>query len=168
MCGGVAGALLAVNLFGSRLTKWAVRSGVTFVRLGVSAVLALLGAGLGSTVAAQDLPRFLQELIARKEASPSRSFDKIWRYQYNGETVYYIPASPLFSDSSSQLYDSAGELICKPDGGYTGRGDGRCPDFLEARSKGQLVWRDSRFETSQPESRGAEDDRSPSGVPPDA
>src|SRR5690606_29049647 len=112
----VAGALLAVNLFGSRLTKWAVRSGVTFVRLGVSAVLALLGAGLGSTVAAQDLPRFLQELIARKEASPSRSFDKIWRYQYNGETVYYIPASPLFSDSSSQLYDSAGELICKPDG----------------------------------------------------
>lgn len=121
------------------------------MRLTVSVVLALLGAGLGSTSSAQEstadaqeLPGFVKELIARQEASPGRSFVRIWRYQYKGETVYFVPQSQLMNDSTSALYSSAGELICKPDGGYFGNGDGRCSDFLQARSMGRLVWRDTR------------------------
>jgi hypothetical protein len=58
------------------------------------------------------LPPFIQQLIAKHEASPSRSFVKIWRYDYNGETVFFMPQSPLLPDSMSELYNNDGELIC--------------------------------------------------------
>ena len=35
-------------------------------------------------------------------------------------------------------------VICHPDGGITGRGDGRCPDFFVERRNERVVWRDQR------------------------
>jgi len=37
-------------------------------------------------------------------------------------------------DIPSVLYDTAGTVVCAPDGGFIGRGDGRCPDFISQRS----------------------------------
>jgi hypothetical protein len=66
----------------------------------------------------------------------------IWRYEYNGQTVYYLPAQCC--DQFSQLYDAKGNLICAPDGGFSGTGDGKCPDFAKTRKNGIVIWRDSR------------------------
>jgi hypothetical protein len=64
---------------------------------------------------------------------------------YRGEVVYFVPYLPC-CDIPSQLYDREGQVICAPDGGFTGAGDGKCPDFFELRSDGQKVWNDARVE----------------------
>ena len=67
---------------------------------------------------------------------------KVWQYEYKGELVYYIPA--YCCDIPSELYDSDCNFICSPDGGITGNGDNKCPDFFNSRTKEVLVWEDSR------------------------
>lgn len=67
---------------------------------------------------------------------------KIYRYQYNGETVYYIP--PRCCDIMSTLYDKNCRVICLPDGGISDKGDGKCPDFFTSRSDEKLIWEDER------------------------
>ncbi len=43
------------------------------------------------------------------------------------------------------LYDSECNLICAPDGGFTGNGDGRCPDgILSGIEFTKTVWQDER------------------------
>lgn len=66
----------------------------------------------------------------------------IWRYEYNAETVYYVP--PRCCDIFSDLYSSTGNMFCHPDGGITGRGDGRCSDFFERRKAEKQIWHDPR------------------------
>ena len=67
---------------------------------------------------------------------------KMWRYNYKSELVYYFTAPCC--DQFSRLYNGAGELIAYPDGGFTGRGDGRCADFVATRTQGYLLWQDPR------------------------
>jgi hypothetical protein len=66
----------------------------------------------------------------------------IWWYSYKGKTAYYFP--PQCCDQYSRLYDKAGKLLCAPDGGLTGLGDGRCADFFKLRKDGVLIWQDQR------------------------
>ena len=66
----------------------------------------------------------------------------VWRYEYDGKTVYYIP--PACCDQSSQLYDNLCHDLCSPDGGFSGGGDGKCPDFFAKRTQGVLIWQDHR------------------------
>ncbi|MFD2245599.1 DUF6970 domain-containing protein [Pontibacter ruber] len=66
----------------------------------------------------------------------------VWQYQYNGKTVYYIPS--YCCDMYSELYDADCNLICHPDGGITGSGDGKCTDFFEKRTNEKLIWKDNR------------------------
>ena len=47
---------------------------------------------------------------------------------YAGEPFYSIP-SPC-CDKYNYLYDSRGVILCAPSGGFTGRGDGSCPDVI--------------------------------------
>jgi hypothetical protein len=78
--------------------------------------------------------------IARKDVSnPPVS---IFSYRYNGKDVYYIPAKCC--DFSSELYDGDCNLICAPDGGFVGNGDGQCSDFFSRRSDERLIWTDDR------------------------
>jgi hypothetical protein len=72
---------------------------------------------------------------------------KIYSYTYQGSTVYYV--TPPCCDFYSDLYDSSCRLIGHPDGGITGRGDGKFPDFEKTRSNEKLVWADKRKETIQ-------------------
>lgn len=88
-------------------------------------------------------PVWVGEMIERYQAAavtnPPRS---ITRYRYRDGSVYYVPAKCC--DQFSQLFDDQGQAICAPDGGYTGRGDGRCADFRSERRDPELIWRDSR------------------------
>ncbi len=88
-------------------------------------------------------PAWVNDLITRFENAPVGNPPKsIWQYQYNGSTVYYVP--PQCCDQYSQLYDASGTVLCAPDGGFTGKGDGKCPDFFQAKGSGVLIWMDTR------------------------
>lgn len=106
------------------------------------AVLLAAVAACGTTVD-EDLPPFVAQLIEQYEAGPkSNPPGSIWRYHYKGLVVFYVP--PSCCDVPSELYGSDGHVICSPDGGITGAGDGKCPDFFEQRTDGLRVWSDAR------------------------
>lgn len=88
-------------------------------------------------------PSWLQALIAQIEREPvTVPPSAIYSYRYRGETVYFRPSRCC--DIRSVLYDPDGVILCEPDGGIDGGGDGRCPDFFSARSEERLVWQDPR------------------------
>lgn len=89
------------------------------------------------------MPAFVDQHISRMKTEPvANPPASVWRYQYKGVVVYYIP--PKCCDVPSDLYTEDGRLLCSPDGGLTGRGDGKCPDFFDTRTEGELVWADTR------------------------
>ncbi|MBA2687537.1 MAG: hypothetical protein H0U64_05510 [Gemmatimonadaceae bacterium] len=85
----------------------------------------------------------MQSLIVSIEAEPVwNPAASITRYTYRGTVVYYLAAHCC--DIRSKLYDTSGAVVCEPDGGITGKGDGKCEDFLAIRSDEKLVWKDHR------------------------
>ena len=67
---------------------------------------------------------------------------KIYSYLYKDSLVYYVtaPCCDFFSD----LYNTNCELIAHPDGGITGKGDGRLSDFHALKTAEKLLWEDDR------------------------
>lgn len=103
-------------------------------------VVALAGCA-GSTPSGT--PGWVDELIEDFEQAPVGNPPlSIWRYVYNGQTVYFVPAHCC--DIPSVVYDAEGNTLCEPDGGIDGQGDGRCTDFFSTREDEQLVWQDTR------------------------
>gem|GEM_PF-576375 len=109
-------------------------------------VLALALASCGAVAsgpAATPVPDSVTALIHNIESQPVRNPPAIVaRYDYAGQVVYYVP--PHCCDFFGDLYDSTGQVICHPEGGLTGKGDGRCPDFFTQRQHETIIWRDSR------------------------
>jgi hypothetical protein len=102
-----------------------------------------LGAACARPVLDADAPDWLVALVAELERDPVANPPAlIAQYQYKGDTVYYLP--PRCCDVPSALYNSTGTILCGPDGGLTGRGDGRCADFFTERKDGKIIWRDKR------------------------
>ena len=89
------------------------------------------------------LPACIKKLITQfkqeEKQNPPRS---IYRYTYNGKIVFYVPA--ICCDFFSDLYDIKCNLMAHPDGGFTGKGDGKAPDFIQTRTNEKLVWKDER------------------------
>jgi hypothetical protein len=81
----------------------------------------------------------INNIKSKKVSNPAGS---IWQYDYNGETVFYIPARCC--DIPSRLMDNNCNFICSPDGGITGKGDGNCTDFFGKRTNEKLIWQDDR------------------------
>jgi hypothetical protein len=95
-----------------------------------------------------DVPKGLPDCVKvkidqLKSESSQNPPAKVWQYQYKGQTVYYLP--PTCCDQMGELYDENCNLICYPDGGIAGRGDGKCEDFFSARQNEILVWEDKRL-----------------------
>jgi hypothetical protein len=42
------------------------------------------------------------------------------------------------------VYDRNCNYVCAPDGGYTGKGDGKCKDFDSLAKEVRLIWKDDR------------------------
>lgn len=90
-----------------------------------------------------DAPPCIRALIIEMQKEEVRNPPaSVWQYEYNGQTVYYIP--PYCCDMYGTLYNSNCEIICHPDGGFTGKGDGRCTDFSSKRKNEKLIWKDNR------------------------
>ncbi len=81
----------------------------------------------------------IAELKTQPKANPAY---EVWEYKYQGQKVYLISAPCC--DNYATLYDACLNVLCAPSGGFTGRGDGLCPDFNEKATDKKLVWRDPR------------------------
>ncbi|MFC5270957.1 DUF6970 domain-containing protein [Adhaeribacter terreus] len=89
------------------------------------------------------MPAWLKEKIAAFEKDkPANPPVKIYSYQYQNQQVYFITGRCC--DIPSEVYSVEGQQLCQPDGGYTGRGDGKCADFFTNRSEEKLIWEDLR------------------------
>jgi hypothetical protein len=109
-------------------------------------LICVLSAGCAANPTAPDSsrsPAWLTALIRQLEAEPVASPPAfIARYEYKGDTVYFLPQRCC--DVMSVLYRSDGTVMCHPDGGITGTGDRRCPDFFAERRNERIIWRDPR------------------------
>ncbi|MFD2514012.1 DUF6970 domain-containing protein [Pontibacter locisalis] len=95
-----------------------------------------------ATASDQSAPWLKKLILELEEQKPANPPAKIHRYTYKGQEVYYLTGRCC--DVPSKLYDKHGNILCEPDGGITGRGDGRCPDFFEKRQNETLIWEDKR------------------------
>jgi len=85
------------------------------------------------------IDKLIETFKAEDVQNPPR---KIFSYTYKDKTVYYVPA--ICCDFFSDLYDSNCNLIGHPDGGFTGKGDGKITDFEKEKKDEKLVWADPR------------------------
>lgn len=87
----------------------------------------------------EDLPDWLRSSLARVQqgAHPAAPL-YVAVYVFREDTTYYVP--PTCCDVRSVLFDSSGHVVCRPDGGIMGRGDGRCPDFFALAERIRTVW----------------------------
>ena len=80
----------------------------------------------------------IEEVLNKEVSNPPT---QVWKWEVDGETFYYITSDCC--DQFNNLYSENCDIVCAPDGGLTGQGDGKCPDF-----KGEivqtLVWEDNR------------------------
>ena len=67
---------------------------------------------------------------------------EVYEYNYLNKKAYYFTSDCC--DQYNFLYDNNCNVICAPDGGLTGGGDGKCADFNEAKREGKLIWKDQR------------------------
>jgi hypothetical protein len=66
---------------------------------------------------------------------------EIWKWVDNETTYYYITSDCC--DQYNYLYNENCEIVCAPDGGFTGNGDGDCPTLSNTIIK-TLIWKDDR------------------------
>jgi hypothetical protein len=89
------------------------------------------------------LPVCIKAMIEKMKAEPiTNPPNKIYSYTFKNKTVYYVPG--VCCDNFSDLYDDSCKIIAHPDGGFTGRGDGKIKDFGELRKNEKLIWEDKR------------------------
>lgn len=63
---------------------------------------------------------------------------RVVEYTYKGKKVYYVvmPCCDFFSE----VYDENCKFLGSPDGGFTGKGDGKLPDFFTEAKGEKLIW----------------------------
>jgi hypothetical protein len=63
---------------------------------------------------------------------------RVIEYVYKGKKVYYVvmPCCDFFNE----VYDDKCNFLGAPDGGFTGKGDGKLPDFFAEAKNEKLIW----------------------------
>ncbi len=90
-----------------------------------------------------EIPSCIKTYIEKIKAEPVRNPPAIiYQALYNHQEVYYIPA--YCCDAFSELLNQDCQLICYPDGGIIGNGDGKCPDFFNSKQSWKIIWQDER------------------------
>ncbi|MDP5171363.1 MAG: hypothetical protein NWR72_14055 [Bacteroidia bacterium] len=81
-------------------------------------------------------PACIEKII--KEGDKQDDVQLVTRYEYEGD--FYYAVTPGCCDKFTILYSSDCEEICSPSGGFTGAGDGKCPDWVADLGEGIIVW----------------------------
>jgi hypothetical protein len=86
------------------------------------------------------VPEWLRIRLADYDAQTGAGAPRaVHALAYGSGTAYLVTAGCC--DQLDPLIDSSGTLICHPSGGYTGRGDGKCPGRLPPADQQREVWR---------------------------
>ncbi|HEY9024483.1 MAG TPA: hypothetical protein VIP05_09290 [Burkholderiaceae bacterium] len=86
------------------------------------------------------LPDWLRIRLADYDAQPGPAAPRaVYEVRYGEGVAYYVMAGCC--DQLDPLVDAKGVLVCYPTGGFTGRGDGKCPGALPPGSGRREVWR---------------------------
>ena len=93
-------------------------------------------------IARDSIPVCVRKMIdvQQKEIPPNAPV-QIEEYVYKGKTVYLFTAQCC--DQYNVLYDDSCKMICAPSGGFIGKGDGKCEDFLKMARLVKLIWKES-------------------------
>ena len=90
----------------------------------------------------KDVPFCIEQKIKEIKNEPVQNPPaEVWEWKTDTETYYYITSDCC--DQYNYLYDDDCNIVCAPDGGFTGNGDGQCPDFSSTPVK-TLIWEDER------------------------
>ncbi|MEO6683996.1 MAG: hypothetical protein ABIN48_14325 [Ginsengibacter sp.] len=94
-----------------------------------------------------EVPICLQEKIKLMSEDISEGMPvSLTEFTYHGKKVYYLVAPCC--DKYNIVFDSTCTILGYPDGGFTGRGDGKMTDFEKAAINPKVIWeakRDSLF-----------------------
>ena len=86
------------------------------------------------------LPSCLRNMIEKaKTDTPPTIPIQIDEYLQGGKTVYYVTADCC--DFYNVVYDDSCKYICAPGGGFTGKGDEKCPNFFKEAKHVKLLWK---------------------------
>lgn len=86
------------------------------------------------------VPEWLRIRLADYDAQAGNAAPRaVWAVRYQGGTAYYVQAGCC--DQLDPLIDANGVLLCHPSGGFTGRGDDKCPAKLPPADERREVWR---------------------------
>ena len=86
------------------------------------------------------LPEWLRIRLADYDAQPGPAAPQaVFEVRYGDGVAYLVLAGCC--DQLNPLIDSRGVLVCYPSGGFTGRGDGKCPGALPPGNARREVWR---------------------------
>ncbi|MEN7551747.1 hypothetical protein AAG747_27775 [Rapidithrix thailandica] len=114
---------------------------ITFLFL-TGLLLAMKGCNSSGSDVSKDIPSCIAGKIKEIQKEELRNPPaEIWKWEVDNKTYFYI-TSPC-CDQMNFLYDEECQEVCAPDGGFTGQGDGNCPEFKEEIKK-TLVWKDER------------------------
>lgn len=92
---------------------------------------------------ADSIPPCVRKIIdAGEKGTPSNGPLEVNEYLYNNKTVYLFTARCC--DQFNVLYDANCNTICAPSGGFSGRGDGKCPDFEKNAKLVKLIWKSDK------------------------
>lgn len=80
----------------------------------------------------------IEEIINHEVTNPPT---QVWKWDVDNQIYYYITSNCC--DQYNYLYTENCDILCAPDGGLTGNGDGNCPLFTSEIVK-TLVWKDDR------------------------
>lgn len=89
-----------------------------------------------------DVPSCVENKITEiKEKEVYNPPAEVWKWEVDHNTYYYFTSDCC--DQYNYLYDENCDEICAPDGGFMGRGDGKCPEF-NGETNATLIWKDER------------------------
>lgn len=98
------------------------------------------GAISTDTLTKDSIPACIRQVLNDrvKEIPPAQPLS-ISSYKYEGKTVYYFKESCC--DKFNVVYDDSCHLLGAPDGGFTGRGDGKLPGFFSKAKMIKVIWK---------------------------
>ncbi len=90
----------------------------------------------------EDVPKCIENRIKDIIKAPvTNPPAKVVKWVDGADTYYYFTSDCC--DAFNYLYDTDCNVVCAPDGGITGGGDGNCPAFSSGLEK-TLIWEDDR------------------------